>query len=387
MLYRQIRMDAIAPWTTASTNGSIQQDPTEASIERKPIFMEVFFTLIAILGMTGNGLVLFVFYKVRQLRVTTNILIANQSVVDFNSSLLLFLTFVLPYVNLADLDSTNHTLANFICKIWFSEYIYWALTAVSTTNLVFITLERYFAVKFPHAYRERANQRNTFIVCGFAWLLGALIKVYFLFTRRVIPGGDCSSRGLAQQRKQVIGYLTLVTTIVIPLGIMLFSYTSIIQALKPQKHDSNDRPPNLPSSDTQTAVHTVSQSVAAGPAKKYVSDPQETEQPQTQAHLKKSKPTAKERARRNVLSTMFIVCVTYLVCWTPNQVLYFHHNVVHRHNWTEPFHRFTILLAASNVCTNPIIYTLKYRSFQTGLRKVFRSDAPSSTGLSSLSGV
>lgn len=362
---------------------------TEETFQSVPIFTEVFFSFIAALGIIGNGLVLYVFFKVRSLRINTNILIGNQSLVDFIASVCLLLNFVPPEKNLSSLEVSHPTLAELICKLWHSDYSYWAFATISTTNLIFLTLERYFAVVFPHLYRKRANARITRAVCVLAWVIGALAKVYIPILHTIDEDGVCSSRS---NWRQVIGYTSLITTIIIPLTVMIFAYTSIIRALRPVKGSyikkNHDTSAEASTDVTLVAYKTHDQpdvdsdltpegpNPNDGPSSSPVnleSDGNPTEKVRTATPSKaKREKTITERAKRNILVTMFIVCVTYLICWTPNQILYFHHNVVERHDWSNPFHRFSILLASGNVATNPFIYALKYRSFQHGLKKVFR---------------
>lgn len=352
-----------------------------ATFQRTPIFTEVFYALIATLGIIGNGLVLFVFYKVRSLRVTTNILICNQSLIDFMASLFLLINFVPPEWNLGSLEETNPVSAGLICKLWHSDYTYWALATISTTNLIFITLERYFAVVFPRQYRSRVNSCLTNTVCVLAWVIGAVVKVYIPILHTIDDVGDCSSRS---DFRQIIGYSSLITTIVIPLGVMIFTYTSILKALQPVKSpyvkDDNTSTQHAVTEvthvnhmtnveQTQEMSSSMISLTNVDNAPSSIPTVDESERDAKKGHNKKSRAT--ERLRRNVLMTMFIVCVTYMICWTPNQILYFHHNVFERHDWSDPFHRISIVLASSNVCTNPFIYTFKYRSFQQGLKKVF----------------
>ncbi|XP_071836634.1 galanin receptor 2b-like [Apostichopus japonicus] len=388
-------MDALVTSGTICL-ANVTEENQDASSSTGPSPIKFFFVIIALLGIIDNGTVLFVFYKIPQLRITTNILIGNQSIVDFIGSVLIFLIFVFPGSDPNQLERMprNPMAAKFLCKIWFNEFLYWAVASTSTTNLVFLTIERYLAVVFPHVYRKRASRSKARIVCAFAWVIGFLQRIYFLFISQESFGG-CSVKNVP-----VVGYITLFSTLIIPVALMTFVYSSIFQALrpKPSKHghgldqdvqgsvalatsatygpaSSNfDYVLQVTTQPVSDVCRTDDNAVAAGDDDDDDVDETVSNYKLTQRQTRKRKRAAKERARRNVLVTMFIVCMTYITCWTPNQILYFHHNVAVRHDWNGAFHQLTILLAASNVCTNPIIYTLKYRSFQNGLKKVFKRE-------------
>lgn len=353
--------------------------------ERKPerVISLVIIFMLAIIGIVGNGLVLYIFYKVPQLRVTTNVFIGNQSLLDLCASCLRILTFVPEEPNLIGLDQKNRILAGFVCRLWFSEYLYWAVTKASTVNLIFLTVERYVAVVFPLTYRRNARPRVAIILSLFAWIIGALIEIYFPIIHRVFEDGDCSSRAF-KSTKPAIAFMELLTTLIVPLSVIIFVYTSIIITVTSAKKKLSERI-GKPSNDISTAVSVDNELETVGSATvssrvlgKTLGGSSEgrdnCKTPRKGKQLGKNKraTTASERLMRNLLVTMFSVCVTYVICWTPNQVLYFRHHFVEKLDWSEPFNTFTILLAFSNVCTNPVIYTLRYKSFQSGLMKVFK---------------
>lgn len=319
------------------------------AVESGHIFMKICFTIISVLGVTGNGLVLVVFYNDPELRFITNILIGHQSLVDLISSFLLFLTFVLPGVSLETICVGHPVLASIICKIWVSEFLYWAAVKVSTLNLVFLTMTRYFAIVRPMYCRMRASKRGIINTCYVMWIVGTLTVIYFPVLHNVSDDGECTTnleRGSVW--RYLIAFIALFSILIMPLMVMLYVYISIVWKLRPAKTLALKR-------QRKMAVCSMTRSNGSYTLK---------------IHFAPTARYAKERNRRNVLTTLFIVCLTYTICWTPDIILYFHHNVVTRHDWKEPFHQFAILLAASNVCVNPLIYSFKYKNFQKGLKRL-----------------
>ena len=110
---------------------------------------------------------------------------------------------------------------------------------------------------------------------------------------------------------------------------------------------------------------------------------------------------------RNALVTSVMVCCGFIVCWTPNEIVFFlnyvgyhmgfsgwfYHFTVFRYScevvipsskyvsntkllrqdflfWYCWFYHFTVVLVNTNSCINPLIYAAKYREFQHGVRRL-----------------
>ncbi|KAJ8044646.1 Rhodopsin, GQ-coupled [Holothuria leucospilota] len=329
---------------TATTQSSFE------NIQEGDVLMKVFYAIFAILGVMGNGLVLFVFYKTPDLHVPTNILIGHQSLVDLVFSVILFLNFIPPSIDLETLGVSHPVLSNLTCKVWVSEFVYWSILKVSTINLVFLTLERYFAVVHPIKFIKIMNRRIAISMCILAWILGIVLSIYFPFIHRVEDDGDCTSRSVMRgsPERYAIVVLSVVTTLILPVGVMLYAYLMIFWTLRPVK--------DLPDTELPSNATTI-----------HMGDTQTNGVDSRKMEFTR-KAGFRDRCRRNVLITFFLVSLSYTICWTPDMVLYFHHNVVTRHEWSDPIHQFVILLAVSNSWINPVIYTWKYRGFQKGLK-------------------
>ena len=94
------------------------------------------------------------------------------------------------------------------------------------------------------------------------------------------------------------------------------------------------------------------------------------------------------RARQNVIKTLIIVGACFIICWGPNQILYFLSNIGVRVDFTSIYYHWTVMMTSVNCCINPIIYTFKYEQFRKCLRKLFHiyptNGKASETGESSL---
>ena len=80
-----------------------------------------------------------------------NILIVNQSIIDFCASLLAILMAVV------EVDGNNMSPGSswdqFVCRIWLSRISLWIFLLTSTYGIILTALERYAAVIYPVWYK------------------------------------------------------------------------------------------------------------------------------------------------------------------------------------------------------------------------------------------
>jgi len=84
-----------------------------------------------------------------------NVLIVNQSVIDFCAALLAILMAVVEVDGNHMSPSSNWD--QFVCHYWLSRISLWIFLLTSTYGIVLITLERYAAVIYPIWYKVRIN--------------------------------------------------------------------------------------------------------------------------------------------------------------------------------------------------------------------------------------
>ncbi|XP_030828873.1 cholecystokinin receptor-like [Strongylocentrotus purpuratus] len=130
--------------------------PSQMDDERSRFILDVVWTILAALGVVGNVFVLVVIGSVKELQGVTNILIANQSLIDLLTSLLVFLWWVPPL----PISEDNRIRAKIICATFDNRYFFWSSVAASTFNLVFISLERYYTVLHPFKYKKNITTKR-----------------------------------------------------------------------------------------------------------------------------------------------------------------------------------------------------------------------------------
>ncbi|XP_785059.1 neuromedin-U receptor 2-like [Strongylocentrotus purpuratus] len=134
----------------------------------------IVYALFGIFGIVGNGLVLLVIALIDDLHGVTNLFIANQSLIDLCTSVILIANYVIP---LPPLPIDRPALASFLCKYWYTRYPFWALITASSLNLVLMTLERFCAVFYPIRFRRQTNSKLLKFIAFLPWAIGFLFQL------------------------------------------------------------------------------------------------------------------------------------------------------------------------------------------------------------------
>ena len=114
---------------------------------------------------------------------------ANQSAIDFMTC---FMCIFYHLTKNIKLTADHSELANNLhCWFWQSEYFYYSLSTSSVYNLVFMTIERYFAITNPLKYNHDKVYRRLPIVLTLAWFSGFILGVDVTLFMEVIDY-DCT---------------------------------------------------------------------------------------------------------------------------------------------------------------------------------------------------
>ncbi|XP_033127476.1 histamine H2 receptor-like [Anneissia japonica] len=278
------------------------------------------YSIVGTIGCSTNGFAIFILFQLQNRFSTTNLLITNQCIIDFVTSLMSLCLFLDP--NIMTHLPESKAAAEFVCKFWSSKYIFWSSTFTSTANLVVLTVDRYFAVMHPLKYnmlKEKVRMKVLFLLipwmCGFGFIL-------LWLAAHTVKDGVCIQSWPSVEYQKAFGLLNGVYILVIPISVMVFVYFNIFRALRQR-------------------VGNDSSAVSANSAAR----------------------------RLNIVKTMLIVSVTYVICWTPNQIAFINFTLGGEFDFNGPVYYITVAMSLVNICINPIIYTFKYNDFRVGVRK------------------
>lgn len=169
--------------TTEFFNQSILNSIADMEADRRleelvSTVVPIFFGIIAITGLIGNSLVVYVVLNNHQMRSTTNTLLVNLASAD-----LLFIVFCVPFT------AVDYMLAEWPfglvwCKV--VQYLIIVMAYMSIYTLVLISFERYLAVCFPICSISMRNQRNTSLAIGALWIVILIVNLPVFYAHGLI---------------------------------------------------------------------------------------------------------------------------------------------------------------------------------------------------------
>ncbi|XP_038060532.1 somatostatin receptor type 5-like [Patiria miniata] len=302
------------------------------------IYMRVIQSLVGLIGILGNSLVCVVIWRVRAMHTLTNAFIFNQAVVDLVASLLLLLV--------SNIDLSERVPPGvaglLLCYLWITRFFLWSSFATSTTNLVALTVERYVAIVFPFKHQAYFGPRLAAVLITACWSYGFASSGFNLvWVTYSEPNGTCKPYALPEP-PVISAFMLLQMNFLLPVTVMCVAYCHIAVTLKrsarriaPGAHTSS-----ASTQGSTTDVNTLDGSLA--------------------------------RARRNTFKTLLMVFVVYVICWAPNTAIFSLFLLGVNVDLGGVPYIVSLALVVCNSCANPIVYSVKYRQFRKGVRKLFR---------------
>ncbi|XP_072030287.1 thyrotropin-releasing hormone receptor-like [Amphiura filiformis] len=128
---------------------------------------------IVIFGLLSNSAFLFVLVRVRQMRNATNCYLANLAICDTLYLIAAGGEKVLQYIH-SPVNGNNLFLGQYGCTI-VNSIIYLSYF-VSFVVVTLVSLERFYAVKYPLHHRSVTRRKRTIIQVGCSWILGGILS-------------------------------------------------------------------------------------------------------------------------------------------------------------------------------------------------------------------
>lgn len=138
----------------------------------------IFFSLIGLTGLLGNGLVVLVILSNPQMKSTTNMLIINLAMAD-----LLFVIFCIPFTAV-DYMLSRWPFGDIWCKI--VQYLIVVTVQASIYTLVLMSLDRFLCVVYPIASRSLRTERNAILAILILWFVILTISIPVIFAHGVM---------------------------------------------------------------------------------------------------------------------------------------------------------------------------------------------------------
>ena len=289
-------------------------------------YQQFAYALMATLGIFGNAVVIFVILHSASMRNKfTNILILNQSSIDFATSVLILITKVLNSYK----ENLSGVGGDILCKLWLNELPMWSLMISSSYSLITMTLERYIGIVHPMFHHTSFSKTNVIFLACASWWPGPILMVCFMVPSYDVINGSCTMITISDQSlRRASGVALFVMQYLIPITVFITCYSRMFIRLRTHVH---------PEAPNQCHEATVK----------------------------------KARARRNVLKTLLLVVIGYLLCNSWNQLTFLAFSFGATLNFSSNYYNFSVIAMFANCCINPFLYALQYRPYKNELRKVF----------------
>ncbi|XP_001640050.2 substance-K receptor [Nematostella vectensis] len=293
-------------------------DPTEEETRA----LNVLFSILALVNLTGNSLVAWIILRHRQMTSSLNgYLLINLAVSDVMVAL-----FMTPqYVFRFTFTHPGGRAGDWLCKMITGGNFIWVGGAASAFTLVAIAMERYHAIVNP-CHHQLTRKRLALTIAG-SWIYAILFNLPLFFVIGYEKHGDdfrCPEKWTNKPLAELYTVGAFFIFGAIPIGIMLIVYPMIIRVLWQ---------PNI---------------------------------------LPTQRPIIEKRQK--AVRMMLVVTVLYFVCWLPNLVLYmmsqFHSDV---YNYFHIPYVISIILVGLNSTMNPFVYSLHSSRFKEEFRRWFAS--------------
>src|SRR6218665_352012 len=312
----------------------IQTTVTENDSSSVSLTFKCFAILTGILGVVTNGIVLAAMLSKNHTTQTVNIFIINQVILDFYSSATLAISFVVKLFPLY----FDGSLGLFVCAVFDSNMIIYIGITGSIISLVLIAAERYFLIVHPVLHKTQVRRWLILALTTLPWIEGVATNLPGFWTSRVLDGFCFQFYFWPSETSQLTYSICIILlTFFIPLALLVFFYVSVLLVVRQRSQVFQGHYANQ---DMSTVL-------------------------QTNAH----------RAQMNILSTMVIISVAFVVCWLPSQIYYFLFIIQYYFQGSDMLHNFTFFLVFLNICVNPFIYAAKLDP----VKKKLRGWAPKTT--------
>jgi 7 transmembrane receptor (rhodopsin family) len=313
----------MATTETTMTNTCIESTTTDG---KSPTVGLDYFGIVAIVagavGTVANGLVLYVLCTLEEVtKNMTNVLFINQMAADLYSCVMLVIVFSTKVPNIFLQGPGGYWL----CYLLISEDMLWFGLNESIMNLASITIERYIMIVHPTWHKNFFRPRMIYAAIIFTWAISVAVNIASFFPTTVIVDGECFPLSVFPNQAASVGFgiWNSVSFFLIELVIFVYCYGRILHVLHRRRR------------------------VLA----------RQSMNPTTVTDVKAMKDV---RLQMNIIKTMLIVTIVFVVSWLPNNVYFLMFFSSSDVNVVDTAYDTTILIAFVNVCINPFIYAGKY---------------------------
>lgn len=224
------------------TNGvrnNSAQDCLPHSSTGETVLKSLAYFVILILSLIGNGCILLVIYKNKNLRRNINFFVLNMAVSDLFNPLTIMPVHLVMIISGSPSWRVHNPwiLGNILCKLCY--FLPDVSLTVSIESLLLISVDRFIAVVFP--LKARLFSTKVHLICiGCTWIIAIAVHAPYFYTFRLLPYGNesyqCSvswepAFDHTETHKRFVT-ATFITFVLVPICILTIVYGTIAWTLK-----------------------------------------------------------------------------------------------------------------------------------------------------------
>jgi len=284
-----------------------------------------------IFGIAANSLLLYalISHNAQQAKKRAiNLLIIHQNIVDLTCCFLLVITY-----SSADKMELTGMLGYFLCTFFVSETATYCALYASVINLMILTVERYLKIVHPFWSKKNLKRWMIYTAMALVWIIAKMLLVPVVLTTTVVEDGFCLPyfKWESPTVQAIYGAIMAFVFIILPLITFIYCYGRIVVVMKRQMR--------------VMAGHNEASS-------------------QMNASQVQSK-----RIKWNIIKTMIIVSVTFVICWFPSNIYIMTADVTQELSLNVGYYP-TVFMAYLNPCINPFIYAIKHDGVKEKLARL-----------------
>nr|XP_006816278.1 PREDICTED: G-protein coupled receptor 54-like [Saccoglossus kowalevskii] len=138
--------------------------------DRRNVLAATFIGVLAVIGIVGNSLVVYIVLRRRDMHTVTNMYIMNLAKAD----ICFLLVCAIPAASQLANGGVWH-FGEFMCR--FTVYIQSVAVQAACGTLVIMTLDRYFVISNPLRSRARRTKRSVVTNIGCIWLASFVMHI------------------------------------------------------------------------------------------------------------------------------------------------------------------------------------------------------------------
>ena len=316
--------------STVPFTASIDNSMTEIIVDKLPHSVHIFafgsYVTLLVLAFVVDTVILFVFFRVKELRNVTNNLLCNMVAAD------LLFALQTPLEGLAIKEDT-WTAGDGFCKI--HRFLLHTFYGVVIISLTIVSIERYFAICLPMRFKSLEIKIKSWILILASWIAACILALPQIFVSSTVTSYHRQICVEERPDDYLVVFLCyhvpmFIFLYVIPLVILTVTYARVSRKLYNvvQRFRSRSR------FDICGAI----------------------------------------RMRRNIIRMLLVVVVVFVVCLTPLTVLELLH-VTPVMNQYDPFGILVVsveMLAFSHALFNPLVCSFMSKEFRKAAKQAFR---------------